>query len=229
MDILGTGIYPISQAAKLVGANPRALRRWLCGYHRKYHGQNVHMAPLWSTQLEDPALSCEAIGFHDLLEARMVAAFVQHGVDLKVIRATIEAATQRFGKDYPLTQKSFLTDGKRIFLDAIETATGEHRMIDVAGKQFVFSDIIKPSLYAGIEYGTDGATRWFPLADKTTVVLDPHRQFGTPIVSDGSVPTDAIYASYLAEGRDAGMVARIFNIPAHSVSDAVEFEERLAA
>ncbi len=159
----------------------------------------------------------------------MVTAFVRHGVDVKVIRATIEAATQRFGTGYPLTQRAFLTDGKRIFLDAIEASTGEEKMIDLAKKQFVFSNIIRPSLYAGIEYGEDGATRWFPLDQKKTIVLDPDRQFGAPIVADSGVPTDIIHAAYLAEQQDVAMVARIFNIPPRMVNDAVEFEERLAA
>nr|WP_315249007.1 DUF433 domain-containing protein [uncultured Duganella sp.] len=229
MDLIGTGIYSLHQAAKLVGAKPRALRRWLRGYDRQYHGKRVHSEPLWTTQLKDQDLPEEVIGFRDLLEARMVTAFVRHGVDVKVIRATIEAATQRFGTGYPLTQRAFLTDGKRIFLDAIEASTGEEKMIDLAKKQFVFSNIIRPSLYAGIEYGEDGATRWFPLDQKKTIVLDPDRQFGAPIVADSGVPTDIIHAAYLAEQQDVAMVARIFNIPPRMVNDAVEFEERLAA
>ena len=102
-------------------------------------------------------------------------------------------------------------------------------MIDVLRKQFVFSDIIKPSLYAGIEYGKDGAVRWFPLGKRKTIVLDPALQFGTPVIADAGIPTDTIYASYLAEGRDKSMVARVFDITPKLVSDAVEFEERLAA
>jgi len=208
---------------------PRALRRWLLGYSRKYQGEHLRSEPLWTTQLKDEGLPGDIIGFRDLLEARMVTAFVRHGVDLKVIRATIDSATQHFGIAYPLTQQQFLTDGKRIFWEAIEQATGEPKMIDVIRKQFVFSDIIKPSLYAGIEYGDEGAVRWFPFGKRRTIVLDPALQFGTPVVTQTGIPTDTIYASYLAEGRDKGMVARVFDITPRLVSDAVEFEERLAA
>ena len=184
---------------------------------------------MWKTQLRDEELPEDVIGFRDLLELRMVAAFVSHGVDLKVIRATVEAASRNFGEAYPLTNKQFLTDGKRIFLQAIEEATGEPRMIDVLRKQFVFSDIIKPSLYAGIEYGAAGAKRWFPLGNRKSIVLDPALQFGTPVVAQAGVPTDTIYASYLAEGRDKAMVSRVFDITPKMVLDAVHFEERLAA
>src|SRR5471032_351117 len=122
MELLGTGIYPLHQAARLVSAEPRAVRRWLKGYARNYKdkGERVRSEPLWHTQLEGQELPDDVIGFRDLLELRMVAAFVRHGVDLKVIRATVDAAAQHFGTSYPLTNQKFLTDGKRIFLDAIE-------------------------------------------------------------------------------------------------------------
>jgi uncharacterized protein (DUF433 family) len=229
MDILGTGIYPLHQAAKLVDAEPRAIRRWLQGYSRQYKGENVSSAPLWRTQLRDEGLPDEVIGFRDLLELRMVAAFVRHGVDLKVIRATVDAAARSFGADYPLTNRNFLTDGKRIFFHAIEQATGEPHLIDVLRKQYVFSDIIKPSLYAGIEYGHDGAQRWFPVSRRKTIVLDPALQFGNPVLTDAGIPTDTIHASFVAERRDLAMVARVFDITTEMVTAAVEFEERLAA
>jgi uncharacterized protein (DUF433 family) len=229
MDLIGTGIYPLHQAARLVGAEPRALRRWVQGYSRTYKGEPVRSPPLWTTQLMDEDLPEDVIGFRDLLELRMVSAFVRHGVDLKVIRATLEAASEDFGQNYPLTNQQFLTDGKRIFLQAIKKTSDEALLIDVLRKQFVFSDIIKPSLYEGIEYSGDGAIRWFPLGVRKTIVLDPAMQFGTPVVTGTGVPTDTIYASYLAEGRDKDMVARVFDLTPRMVTDAVEFEERLAA
>ncbi|MFC0133596.1 DUF433 domain-containing protein [Massilia eurypsychrophila] len=229
MEIIGTGIYPLHQAARLVGAEPRALRRWVQGYSRRYKGEQVRSEPLWKTQLRDQDLPDDVIGFRDLLELRMVAAFVRHGVDLKVIRATVEAASHNFGLDYPLTNQQFRTDGRRIFLQALKEASEEELLMDDLRKQFVFSDIIKPTLYEGIEYGTDGAIRWFPLGKRKTIVLDPALQFGTPVISGTGVPTDTIYASYMAEGRDQDMVARIFDLTPKMVTDAVDFEERLAA
>ena len=226
--LLGTGIYPLRQAARLVGAEPRSVRRWLQGYGRKYRGEQVRSAPLWRTQLADEELPDEVIGFRDLLELRLVAAFVKHHVDLRVIRATVDAAAKDFG-DYPLTNRRFLTDGKRIFLEAIEKATGEHKLIDVLRRQFVFGNIIKPSLYAGIEYGDDGARRWYPMGRRKVVVLDPAVQFGNPVLAEAGIPTDTIYASFLAERRDRAMVARVFNITPKMVEAAVEFEQKLAA
>jgi uncharacterized protein (DUF433 family) len=131
--------------------------------------------------------------------------------------------------DYPLTSQQFLTDGRRIFLHALEATDDSEKLIDVLHKQFVFSDIIKPSLYAGIEYGDSGAVRWFPIPKRKSIVLDPTLQFGTPVIADVGIPTDTIHASFLAEGRDKNAVARIFDITPKLVMDAVMFEERPAA
>jgi uncharacterized protein (DUF433 family) len=60
-------------------------------------------------------------------------------------------------------------------------------------------------------------------------VLDPEVQFGAPIVAEAGIPTDTLYASFLAEGRDQVAVARIFDVPAKLVAAAVQFEEKLPA
>lgn len=231
MDTLvGTGIYSLQQAARLVHEEPRSVRRWLRGYSWRYKSGRASSGPLWHTQYEDAELPGEkVIGFRDLLELRMVAEFVKRGVHLKVIRATIDAATRHFGSDYPLSNKHFLTDGRRIFLEAVEEATGTQKLIDVAGRQFVFSEIVRPSLFAGIEYNDGQASRWYPMQRSRAIVLDPKVQFGAPILSDAGVPTDTIFDAWRAEGQDRNAVARIYGITPAQVAAAVSFEQRLAA
>lgn len=231
IPLIGSGLYPLSQAARLIGEDVRKVRRWLKGYSWKYKDGRSGSGPLWPTQFEDAdlALDEKVIGFRDLLELRMVAAFVRHGVDLRVIRATIEAAEKLCG-EYPLSKRRFLTDGKRIFLQAVEAATGEHKLMDVRGRQFVFTEVIKPSLFAGIEYDRQGdARRWYPVDRRRTIVLDPEIQFGAPIIAEAGIPTDTVHAAYLAEGEDRDRVARLYRIKPAMVSAAVDFEQRLAA
>lgn len=227
MSLLGVGVYPVSQAARLAGVNTAAVRRWLLGYSR----QGKSYPPLWKPEVDPDELGEHAIGFRDLLELRLVAAFEHRGVSLRVIRATVEFARQEFGTAYPLTAKRFLTDGRTIFLEA-KRAAGEEEMIDVPKKQLVFGDIIRPSLYEGIEYEDEGtsALRWFPLGMKQrAIVLDPKVQFGSPIVASAGVPTDTIAASVKAEGGDRKAVARIYGISPQEVAAAVRFETQLAA
>ena len=228
-QLVGSGFYPLDQAARLVGQESRTIRRWLKGYSWKYRDGRSYSGPLWSTEFEDQELPGErVIGFRDLLELRMVAEFAKRGVHLKVIRATIEVASEEFCSTYPLSNRKFLTDGKRIFMQAVEEATGREKLIDVLGRQFVFGQIIRESLFAGIEYESGNASRWYPERNHA-VVLDPGIQFGTPILADAGIPTDTIHDAWLAEGKDRAAVARHYGISPAMVIAAVGFEQRLAA
>jgi uncharacterized protein (DUF433 family) len=229
--LIGTGLYPLRQAARLVGADARNVRRWLQGYSWKYKDGRSSSGPLWHLQYErDEELGSERVlGFQDLLELRTVAKFIQQGVSLRVIRATIEAASLFLGA-YPLQSKRFLTDGKRIFLEAVERAGDDARLMDIRRRQFVFDAVIRPSLFEGIDYDTNGrAQRWFPVPKARIIVLDPQVQFGEPIVAASGVPTDTLYAAFLAEGKDRSRVARLYHVTPQAVSAAVVFEQRLAA
>lgn len=225
--LFGTGIYSLPQAARLIGAKTPAVRRWMTGHRWKYRGENRTTPALWTTQLSDVDFDQPAIGFRDLMELRFVHAFVKAGISLHVIKATIDVARDLWGTDYPLTTLRFRTDGKVIFESAVNDA-GEEVLTDIRRKQIVFTHVIKPSLYAGIEYDGDVATLWQPQYAKG-VALDPSRRFGSPIIVGTGIPTDALFDAYIAESRDRRATARMFDIAPHQVDAAVRFEERLRA
>ncbi len=234
MRELGLGLYTIGEAAQLIGAERRSIRRWLFGYDytARRHGEAVHKhsGPLWHTQYEPDELGEPVLGFMDLLELRVVHRFVACGVPLIVVRRCLQTARDLFGTDYPLTRQRFATDGATIFHQALsEGLDGDEpgaAMLNLRSRQYAFREIIKASLYEGIEYGPRGVQRWFPARNKV-VVLDPEVEFGHPTLVDSGVPTASLYASFLAEGRSAASVARLFEVPARAVLAAVRFEEQL--
>lgn len=230
-SLLGTGMYPLARAARLVGVESRTVRRWLKGYSWKYSDGRKASGPLWPLQYtSDEELAGEQVlGFHDLLELRTVARFVQQGVSLKVIRATIDVARESLG-DYPLHSRRFVTDGRKIFLEAVERSGDDPKLLDVRKNQFAIDAVIRPSLLEGIEYGDNThARRWFPVAKKRVIVLDPEVQFGEPIIADSGVPTDTLAAAFAAEGKDAARVARLYRVTPQAVKAAVAFEHQMAA
>lgn len=230
MQALGLGLYTLGEAAALIHAERRMVKRWLCGY-----GRNVkvgegrahrHSEPLWKTQYAAADLGASVIGFQDLLELRIVREFVNRGVPLLVVRRCLEVAREMFGGDYPFTRYRFMTDGATIFHEALKQGEAEGAVLNLRNRQYTFREIIKESLYTGIEYDGAYARRWFPERGKS-VVLDPDRQFGHPSLAASGVPTASVYATYLAEGRSKAQVARLFEIEPKDVAAAVRFEERL--
>ncbi|WP_422192029.1 DUF433 domain-containing protein [Aquabacterium sp.] len=230
-QLLGTGLYPLHRASRLVGEDVRTVRRWLKGYSWKHQDGRRSSEPLWPLQYaaDDDLASEQVLGFKDLLELRTVARFVQCGVSLRVVRETIDVARQYLG-DYPLHARRFVTDGRKIFLEAVERAGEEARMLDVRNRQFAIESVIRPSLIEGIEYGADAqALRWYPEPKRKLIVLDPALQFGEPIIADAGVPTDTLAAAFKAEQGDAQRVARLYRVTPQAVRAAVAFEQKLAA
>lgn len=230
----GTGIYTLSEAARLINVPARKIHRWLYGYsYLKKSGEGKVQAfsdPLWLPQLSKDDYEAEVIGFNDLLEVRFVSAFVEHGVSLAVVRRCLETARELIGVDHPMTSGSFKTDGKTIFADAVEKSLKEGALLDLKSRQLAFKDIINPSLYAGIEYHGKRASKWYPHGRGQHIVLDPSRQFGSPIVEEAGIPTEVLYASYVAEGATPQAVtqtARVYEVPVKFVEAALRFEQGL--
>jgi uncharacterized protein (DUF433 family) len=221
MNLTGIGLYTLKEAEQLTGASAREASRWLFGYRYP----NGESAPLWKTQLLGFDGHEKAIGFRDLLELRIVKQFLDHHVSLRVIRAAIENARTLFHTDYPFTAHRFLTDGKNIFYEAM---SGESGLTDLAKRQLVFEHIIRPELYAGIEFDGNGeASRWFPVKRSKSIVLDPEMSFGKPILTQYGIRTNIIAQSYVVE-QDKKMVAALFDIPVSAVDAALRYE-RVAA
>ena len=221
MELTGIGLYTLQEVERLTGAQAREVSRWLFGYTFK----GGVSAPLWKSQLAD--LDEKMIGFRDLMELRIVKAFRNHDVPLQVIRAAIEGAKAMFGTEYPFTAHRFLTDGKSIFSEALQEH-GDTEMTDLAKRQLVFEHIVRPELYTGIEFAGDGhATRWFPVKQSKTIVLDPEIAFGKPVLTDYGVRTEIIAEAFKAE-KNKKTVASLFDIPTAAVDAAIRYE-RMAA
>jgi uncharacterized protein (DUF433 family) len=218
MQLTQIGLYTPAQAALITKASIAEIKRWLFGYT---DSSGKKHQPLWHTQISDDAC---VIGFRDLMELRVVKTFTSHGVPIKTIRTAIAHAKELFNTDHPFTSNRFLTDGKSIFYEAIKQ---ENELTDLLKKQLVFEDIIRPSLYSGIEFSESGITqRWYPVAQSHSVVLDPDISFGRPSLTQYGIPTETIYRTFQIEG-DAKIVANQYDIPVSDVMDAILFEQKL--
>ena len=230
-SLIGTGLYGIGRAAQLVGADVRSVRRWLKGYSRKTRNGTTSSAPLWLLQYwDDEEIGDDfVLGFKDLMELRVVTRFIKQGVPLQTVRATIAIATETLGP-YPLQSRRFLTDGKRIFMDAIEGSGQRGKLLDVRGRQFVFGSVIRPSLFDDVEFDAQGnSVRWFPVPKKRLIVVDPARQFGQPVLLSCNVLTETLHNSFIAERGNRRFVAGIWEVTEEELMAAVRFEKGMAA
>ncbi len=224
-NLLGVGIYSVTEASRITHVPAQYIRRWLGGYRYFVDGQKKRQAALWQPQLptiEDTL----ALDFRDLIEIQFVHRFRQEGLSLQTIRKTIDRATRLLVESYPLSSVKFKTDGRSILAQVIEA--GEKQCVfDLATGQYLL-EFVFDYLYEALEYSKfDELVRWWPLGKDRRVVVDPKRSFGRPIVQEG-VATAILAGAFKAEGSVAA-VANWYELPQESVNDALEFEAGLRA
>lgn len=218
----GIGAYSLTEASRLLGVSAVTLRRWLFGYSYDHHGPRTEQRPLWQPQYgvdqDEPLL-----GFRDLIEARIVRGLRSLDIGLPTIRECLQRASELVQDDHPFSTRQFRTDGKRIFLQTMGGVVGDS-LIDLKLRQHAFRRIVEPS-FVDLDFDADVASRWWLLPRKKSVVLDPTRSFGQPILADSGVPTARIAQSVAAEGS-VERVAQLYEIKPAAVRDALIFEHR---
>ncbi|MEZ0132128.1 MULTISPECIES: DUF433 domain-containing protein [Novosphingobium] len=215
----GIGAYTPLEAARMVGMSPATLRRWLLGY--QHHDKAE--AALWKPQYT-PDDEGVLLGFRDLVEARIVNALRGRRIGLPTIRNCIERARLIIGDERPFSTQEFKTDGRTIFLE-ITRGLDEPVFIDLRKSQGVFKRVVEPTLQ-DLDFGPSGAERWWLLHGKKTVVADPARSFGQPILADSGITTARVVEIVEAEGSIEA-AAKVYEIRPKLIRDALAYEARI--
>ncbi len=230
-SLLGVGLYSVPQAAKLVSlrketaVSPRAINYWLWPYGRP--GRSASSG-LWEPEL--PRLhGGKYLSFHDLLEVLVVSYFRHQDFSLQKIRRVISAATRLFEHPYPFSHVRFRAWGASKMVAEVRTDDQEVLAFELESGQLLL-DFIREQLTSSLDYSEDEllASRWWPLGRESSVVIDPARRFGQPIIHEAAIPTAALFGAYKAEGS-VNSVANWFGVSETGVEDAVAYEELLRA
>lgn len=212
----GIGAYSPTEAGRLLRIPPATIRHWLFGYSYGRQGPKTSQPPLWIAQY-GPSQDEPLLGFRDLLEARIVRGLREAGLGLPTIRKCLERARELVDDEHPFSTRQFQTDGKTLF---IEHGDG---LLDLRKRQHVFRRVIEPT-FRDLDFDVDAASRWW-LGPARTLVIDPERSWGQPIVAATGVSTARLAQAVEAEGS-IERVARQYDLPPATVREAIAFERR---
>lgn len=222
-DLIGVGLYTSAEAGRLLHVPPAKISRWLRGHQVK----GKRYDPLWTSEvsLEDGQVF---LGFRDLMEVRVAAAFIEHGISPQRVRSAIAMAQTVLAQQHPLSTNRFRTDGREIFLHVIETdedGTERERLLNLFKRQYEFNGIIEPILKT-VDFEEDGTPfAWWPQGRRARVLVSPDHAFGAPIDPTSHVPT-AVLAN-VAREHGVKATATAYDVPEVSVRHALEFEASL--
>jgi len=223
---VGRGVYTLAEASLLTGVNRHRIIRWTRGYTFSYHGTRQTMPAIIGREpdfAESPVLT-----FADLIEIRFLEAFRQNGVSARALRIASHRAKELLGRHHPFSTQIFKSDGRTILAEITKEA-GDKVLLDIVSKQYVFEKVIASYLYIGLDFNElKEPARWWPLGKNRSVVIDPRRAFGAPIVARTGVPTKILNSAVNAE-QSVEFVAKWYSVGIDEVTDAVQFETKLAA
>ena len=168
------------------------------------------------------------MSFANLMEARFINAFAKEGISIQSIRAWTKEARLVLNHPHPFATAKIRTDGKDLFIDAVERFTGKKILYNLRKHNWGFYDVLADALRVGIEWDELGnAQAWTPLKNTPNVVLHPKVSFGKPSLRNSGIPTSAIADALIAEHGDVNTVASWYRIKPIEVRQAKRFEERL--
>lgn len=206
--ILGTGVYDVATASRLLGIDDRTLVRWA---HPDKAGRPALVPPTHGW----------AFSFHDLLSLAVIAVLRQGPVTPMGVRRAVEFLRQRFQVPRPLAHKRIV--------DALRTAGNSLLLPDegwldiTAGGQFTIFETVERYL-APIEYGHDQLARlWRPAP---LILVNPAVQAGLPCLEGTRVTTDVLAGRFIA-GESYEDIADDLMVSAEQVRAAVVFERDL--
>jgi hypothetical protein len=223
---IGTGVYSLPEAERLIKVPRSRVRRWLEGYSFSSSGRQRHSTAVLLSDIGRESGQL-ALSFADLIEIRFLDAFLQHGVSWHTVRIAADRARHLLSRRHPFSTRTFKTDGHDILVEIVREG-GVPELLNLAKNQWELERVVTPMLYAGLDFNEfDEPARWWPRGVRRSVVIDPTRAFGAPIALPGAVPTAILAASAGVDGDR--MTAAVYEVPLKTVRHAVEFEASLAA
>lgn len=221
-DLIGIGLYDRTEAARLTGAKPSTIARWLTGYTTR---SGVKHEPMWRPDVEiEGELT---LSFRDLMELRAALAFKGQGLSTQMIRKAIRKAEEIIGLDHPFSTTRFRTDGASIMVE-VEPEEGEPRMLDIFRNQYVIKAVIEQSL-KDVVFDGMRPIQWRPCGASGGILIDPAHAFGQPVEESCFVPTRTLADAVDAESGDLARISQLYEVPLGAVRRAVKFEREHAA
>lgn len=213
---LGTGVYTLSEVARYAELHPSTARSWFRG-----RSDGAGRGPVLRSDF-GVAGKAVVVGFLDLIDAYVVGKFRRAGVSMATVRAAYAELGSDLNTAHPFAHTCLFTDGRRILVDAAGKIH-DQVLYDAISKQYFFQHL-RDGLER-IEYRPDNglAARWRLAAG---VLIDPTLNFGAPVIENTATSTSILARQYLANRRDAKVVADLFDLNECDVRNALEFEAR---
>jgi uncharacterized protein (DUF433 family) len=208
--------YSLGEAARWLGLVPNTLRVWLRGQSYSTKGGTRRAKPVVYPAGDEPL----GLSFWNLVECSVLFTMRKHHqLSLQKVRRALDYVAKQLGRNRPLIDQEFSTDGVGLFVDHYG------RLIEASKQgQTAMREILQAGL-TRIERDEAGlAVRLFPWRsdphESRLIAVDPSVAFGQPVLTQTRVPVDAIFDRYRA-GDTMEHLARDYGSTRDVIEDLV--------
>lgn len=214
---LGNGIYTMPDLALILQLPLHKVRRWLNDfYNQRLAGDKD--AYSWGEGRE------KATNFLTLIEFYVFYLLREQKISTGKILETHQYMSKELKTPYPFASYKLLVNEKQILYGKDED-TWVH-----ADKtnQIVLYRVIE-SFFKKIDFSeNDLARRFWPLGKNHHIVVDPHHQFGQPVINGTNINAATIYSMHQS-GEPVATIGILYDLTVAQVADAIRFCKREAA
>lgn len=211
---IGHGIYTVSEISKLLRISSQKVRSWLKKYwDGKFNQDNDHTYS-WSID------KSKAVDFYTLIEIYSFMLLGEAGVRTTKIVTAHEELSRIFKTPYPLAKQDILesirTDGQKVYFEQ------EDNIVALDGTRQLNLTFIQEFINC-LEFDKElMASRFWPLGKSNSVVVDPHRQMGHPVVGNTNIYPEVIHGMFKS-GDSIEFLAFNFQLSQKQIRDAISY------
>ena len=214
---IGNGIYTVPDLALILQLPAPKVRRWLNDFYdgRLAAGKGAYS---WGEGRE------KATSFLTLVEFYVFYLLREQKLSASKILEAHRHMSKELKTPFPFASYKLLVNEHQI-LYGVETDTWVR--IDQSN-QIVIHKILE-TFFKKIDFSENElALRFWPLGKEHAVVVDPHHQFGQPVINGTNINADTIYSMYQS-GESTATIGILYDLTAAQVADAIRFCKRAAA
>lgn len=213
---IGIGAYTPAEIAKILRLPVDKVRRWIKDYWDGKLGEAYALKYSWKTD------GSRAVGFRTLIEFYVMMQLAEAGVRPNRVLQAHQELSNWYDNAFPFALKEVLenikTDAKHIYFhkDGDTIALDGTRQLNMDFIQVFFTRLDFDEQHL--------ASRFWPLGRDKSIVIDPERKLGHPVINDSNIYPETLQQHRLS-GDPVPYIAYIYDLTEQQVQDALEYCE----
>ena len=212
---MGLGVYTVPDIAHILRIPVTKVNRWIKEYWDKNFAKKFDHSYSWQSG------GSKAVNFFTLVELCICFKLNESGVPTKAIIEAHQTLSSIFKTPYPFASEFIISkisaDSKKIYFreeEKVIYSLDIHKQFNIEFVKLFFKNI---------EFNEDSiAKRLWPLGKDKHIVIDPHHQFGQPVILNTNIYPETLYTLFKA-GEPINFIAHVYEVTEQEVNDAIEY------